>query len=94
MGVDPILFAQIFALSYMAIGLRAFQQINVTMDYRKMILPTSMALSLFEISAYGATILNGMGGYILANGIGAGLGSLTSMHIQSRLKERGFYASR
>lgn len=89
-----IIFIKTFALAFIFIGLKAFQQINVVAGYKKMVLPTSLTMAFFELYAYGTVILNGLGWYVLAFGFGAGLGSIASMCIQDKLKERGFYASR
>lgn len=65
-----------FLSSFVFVGLKSWQQLNVVHRKYKWILPTSMAMALCEVYVVSTVAKNGWGWIALAIGVGAGLGSM------------------
>lgn len=78
-----------FLVSFLSVGLRAFQTKNMIGNHKRLILFTSYFITGSEIAAIGLIVSNGWMMWI-PMGTGAGLGALTSMILHDRfVKPRG-----
>lgn len=74
-----------FLTSFLNIGLRSFQQLNVIHRKYWWILPTSMTMAVCEALILLNVVHNGFGWVVLAIGLGGGLGSITSTFLHGKL---------
>lgn len=78
-----------FLTSFMNIGLRSFQQLNVMQKKYWWILPTSMTMAACEALILLSYVHNGWGWIVAAIGLGGGLGSITSTYLHGKLTKKG-----
>ncbi len=79
----------LFITSFIFVGLRSIQQLNVVHKCYMWIVPTSMLMATCEVYVIATSSHVGWGLMVLPIGIGGGLGSLCSTYLHSRLvKER------
>lgn len=78
--MTPYLLA--FFASFIFVGLKSTQQLNVVHKAYWWILPTSFAMAACEVYVVATVAKNGYGWIVLAIGFGAGLGAMcaTWMH--------------
>lgn len=79
--------AQILAglASYLFVGLKAFQQLNVVRGLYRWIMPTSLAMAACEVYVVANIARMGVSFLlVLCIGVGAGLGAMTSMAAHGR----------
>lgn len=74
-----------FFTSFLNIGLRSFQQLNVMHKKYWWILPTSMFMACCEAIILINVVHQGLGWIVLAIGCGGGLGSICSTYLHSKL---------
>ena len=80
-----MIYLAVFASSYLYIGFKALQQLQVVNYQFKFIIPTSMALAACEIFLVYNVAREGWNIWLwLALGSGAGLGAMTSMFLHKR----------
>ena len=72
-----------FLVSFIAIFLRGFQQMNVIHSKYTMIAATSYLLALTDVAVVSIIVEHGWN-TVLAQGSGAALGMLTSIYIHNR----------
>ena len=72
-----------FLVSFIAIFLRGFQQMNVIHSKYTMIAVTSYLLALTDVAVVSIIVEHGWG-TVLAQGSGAALGMLASVYIHNR----------
>lgn len=73
--------------SFTMVALRAFQQLNVILDKKKWVVPTSLGMALAEAIVVINTVSVGIHpAQIGAVGLGAGLGCLTAMKVHRRMR--------
>ena len=72
-----------FLVSFIAIFLRGFQQMNVIHSKYTMIAVTSYLLALTDVAVVSIIVEHGWN-TVLAQGTGAALGMLTSIYIHNR----------
>lgn len=76
-----------FGASFIYIGIKAAQQINVVHDKRAWVIPCSVGMATCEFYLVGFMVTLGPGVWsILAIGVGAGLGCLLAMWWHKRRK--------
>lgn len=73
--------------SYLFIGLRAFQQLNVVHGNKLLVVPVSVLMATCEVLLVGTMVSAGLGPIVLWLGIGAGFGSLTAMFMHKRFAQ-------
>lgn len=73
-----------FAASFLFVGLRSAQQLNVVHKKYKWILPMSYCMAAVEVFLVNAMANNGWGWIVLFIGTGAGLGSMTATWMHSK----------
>lgn len=78
-------FVLAFLASFMNIGLRSFQQLNVMHRKYAFILPVSMLMAVCEAIILLKVVHSGFGWVVLAIGLGGGLGSITSTYLHTKL---------
>ena len=85
---DPLIYLAVFGSSYLYIGLKALQQLQV-MNYQfKFILPTSLGLAACEIFIVYRVAKTGWDTYLwLALGFGAGLGCMSAMYLHKKRRK-------
>ena len=77
----------LFLAYFIFIGLRAFQQINVQLDQKVLVVPTSVAMAAVEVYCISQLAAKGWGVFtVMSYGLAAGLGSLTAMYLQKRYR--------
>lgn len=74
-----------FVASFIFVGLRSWQQLNVVHKKYWWILPTSYAMAAVEVFLVSAMAKNGWGMIVLFIGGGGGLGSMTATYLHGRL---------
>ncbi len=83
------LFVSIFAVNFVYIMLKAFQQKSVVADKKIFIIPTSVAMSACEVFMVGviATLVISSQSYwaFIPAGLGGGVGCLIGMEVFNRL---------
>lgn len=72
-----------FCISFIAIGLKAFQQKNVSGHYLKAVVVTSYIMTLTDITFIGLVATHGWG-IALSSGTGAALGMVSAMILHKR----------
>ncbi len=94
MGVWP--FLAVTLASFIAIGAKAFQQLNVVHDYRRLIPLVSAVMAICEVGIAGNIAVHAVGADFWALGftvvamvIGASSGALTSMALHKRMRKNG-----
>lgn len=86
-GVRTMSLLAIFAASMLYVGLKAFQQLNVTLHKPLWVLPTSFGLATVEIALVVQYAQQGIDAALIAAvGSGSGLGCLVSMWLHGRLR--------
>lgn len=80
-----MLYLAAFACSFLNIGLRSWQQLNVMHRKYLWIVPTSLMMAVCEALILFKLVNNGFGWVVLAIGLGGGLGSLCSTYLHSKL---------
>jgi hypothetical protein len=71
--------------SYVFVGLKAFQQLNVVRGLYRWVLPTSLAMAACEVYVVANIARMGVSlPLVLSLGVGAGLGAMTSMAAHGR----------
>ncbi len=83
-----------FAASFLYVGLKAFQQLNVVHDERLLVVPISLLMATCEVFIVSQIVVNGFGWIVLWIGLGAGLGALFSMSLHKRMRIFNGRASR
>ena len=76
--------AAVFLLSYLFIGLKSWQQLNVARRAYYWIVPTSMAMAACEVYVIANAARYGWGWLVFWVGLGGGLGSLTATWLHHR----------
>lgn len=79
-----MIYLTIFGASFLYVGLRAFQQLNVVHDNKLAVLPTSFGMAVVDVYLIRQFIQYEYAYIVVALGLGAGLGCLTSMHLHKR----------
>lgn len=74
-------------VNYLYIAMKAFQQLNVVHEKYAWVFPVSMTLAACEFITIGIVAKSTDWTLAIAMGIGAGLGSLTSMVVHKRLRD-------
>jgi len=74
-----------FLTSFLNIGLRSWQQLNVVHRKYWWILPTSIAMACCEALILINVVHSGFGLIVAAIGLGGGLGSICSTYLHSKL---------
>jgi len=77
-----------FITSFLNIGLRSWQQLNVVHRKYGWILPTSMCMAACEAAILLNVVHSGWGWIVLAVGLGGGLGSICSTYLHSKLIDK------
>lgn len=76
-------------VSFVYVGLRSFQQLNVVHRQYLKVLPTSFAMAAADVYLIALIASRGWNLYLVAlYGLGAGLGAMTAMRIQHSGRER------
>lgn len=77
----------IFSASMLYVGLKAFQQLNVTLHKPIWVVPTSFGLATVEIALVVQYAQQGVDAALIAAvGLGSGLGCLISMYLHRRFR--------
>lgn len=84
-----MIYLAAFLTSFLNIGLRSFQQLNVMHRKYWWILPTSMCMAACEALILLSYVHNGWGWIVLAIGLGGGLGSVSSTYLHTKLHKGG-----
>lgn len=79
------LYALAFLSSYVFVGLKSFQQLNVAKGNYPWVVPTSFAMAACEIYVVAAVVTTGWGWIVIPVGFGAGLGAMSAMLAHRRL---------
>jgi len=80
-----VIYFSAFLASFLFVGLKAMQQINVVRDQKLRIMPTSIGLAACEFYLVGYMVKLGPSvPSVAAVGIGAGLGCLLAMKLNRR----------
>jgi ABC-type multidrug transport system permease subunit len=81
-----LLFAFFASLAF--VGLKSWQQQNVTHEQYLLIPPTSFAMAFFEVYII-ATVARSDGGMelVMAIGAGAGIGSMLATYLHKRMRD-------
>lgn len=74
-----------FAASFVFIGLKSWQQLNVVKRAYRWIVPTSLAMAVCEVYVIATATQYGFGPLVVAVGLGGGLGSLSATWLHHRL---------
>lgn len=74
--------------SFVYIGLRALQQLNVQHDKRAFVIPSSVGMAACEFFLITKTVTLSTPWVILFGGCGAGVGALAAMSLHKYLRER------
>lgn len=74
-----------FAVSFVYVALRAFQQLNVQHDRYKWIIPASLGMALCEATIIVQIVNQGIT-LALPIGIGASLGCMAAMQLHKRIR--------
>ena len=77
-----------FLTSYLNIGLRSWQQLNVVHKKYWWILPTSMMMAVCEAMILLSYVHQGWGWIVAAIGVGGGLGSICSTYLHDKLNKK------
>jgi hypothetical protein len=80
--MTPYLLA--FAASFFYVGLKSFQQLNVSHRKYAWILPTSWAMAALEVYVVASMAKNGWGWLVFWVGLGSGLGSAAATWIHAK----------
>jgi hypothetical protein len=72
-----------FTVSFIAIGMKAFQQKNVTGHHYKLVAITSYVMTLTDITFIGLVAQHGWD-LVLSSGTGAALGMISAMALHKR----------
>lgn len=83
-----ILYLTAFACSFLNIGLRSWQQLNVVHRKYWWIVPTSMLMAVCEALILFKLVHSGFGWVVFAIGLGGGLGSLCSTWLHAKLNDK------
>ena len=76
----------LFCSSFLFIGLKSMQQLNVVKKQYAWIVPTSILMAFTEVYVIATTAKNGWNiQLVLAIGVGSGLGSLTATYLHSKM---------
>lgn len=84
-----IAYALAFVTSFLFVGLKSWQQLNVVHRKYWWILPTSVAMALCEVYVVSTVAKNGWGVIALVIGVGAGLGSIIATWLHDKLHGQG-----
>lgn len=80
-----MLYLSAFGASFGFIFLKAFQQRNVAFDHYRWVIPTSLAMALFEVWVVAAVVRVGYDLILVGSvGLGAGIGALIAMYLHKR----------
>lgn len=82
---DLTVYAGVFWASFVYVGLRAFQQKNVTGDKYGWVLPTSMGMAVVDVFLISTLAKHGVSLVVVPLGIGAGLGCIAAMALHNYL---------
>lgn len=77
--------AVIFGVSFLFVGLRAFQQLNVQHGRELWVVPTSLLMALCEVTIVAAIVKAGLSA-APPLGIGAGLGCIVAMRLHRHMR--------
>ena len=77
-----------FISSFIFIGLKSIQQLNVVHKCYRWIVPTSMMMAFCEIYVIATVATQGWGWMVIPIGLGGGLGSLCSTWLHDRLMNK------
>jgi len=72
-----------FAISFIAIGMKAFQQKNVTGHHYKLVVITSYIMTLTDVIFIGLVVRHWWD-LVLSSGTGAALGMISAMFLHNR----------
>lgn len=72
-----------FLISFIAIGMKAFQQKNVTGHHYKLVVITSYVMTLTDVIFIGLVVRHGWD-LVLSSGTGAALGMISAMFLHNR----------
>lgn len=81
-----MIYTLAFLASFVFVGLKSFQQLNVQHDRYTWIVPTSMAMACCEVYVMWMAASKGWGWVVLPVGLGAGLGCMAGMYTHKRLR--------
>lgn len=82
-----IFYFSMFAVSFLFIFLKAWQQLNVVHHQLWWIVPTSFALAVCEVYLVYHVAQRGVDWIVLPMGLGSGLGALCSMLLHKRIRK-------
>jgi hypothetical protein len=73
-----------FITSYVYVGLKSLQQLNVVHQKYRWILPVSMMMAICEVYVVSSVAQNGWGWIVLSVGAGGGIGSITATWLHAK----------
>lgn len=76
----------VFLSSFLYVGLKSWQQLNVQHDRKLWVLPTSLAMAFVEVSIVLSVVRSQSLWTAIPLGAGAGLGCLFAMELHRRLR--------
>lgn len=79
-------YALAFSASFVFVGLKAAQQLNVVHDRYLLILPTSFLMAMCEVYVVSQAAMSGWGWIVIPIGLGSGLGCLLAMYLHKKLR--------
>jgi len=79
-------FALAFLASFVFVGLKALQQLNVVHHKVYWVVPVSFAMAVCEVFVVVQSARSGWGWIVLPIGLGSGLGCLLAMAIHKRFR--------
>ena len=77
-------YALAFITSYIYVGLKSLQQLNVVHQKYLWILPVSMMMAVCEVYVVASVAKNGWGWIVLSVGAGGGIGSITATWLHAK----------
>lgn len=80
-----ITFISVFAVSFLFVFIKAFQQLNVVHDAYKWILPCSMMMAACEVFVISMVATYKEWWLFIPMGMGAALGAMISMYVHKRI---------
>lgn len=82
---DYEMYLLAFLASFLYIGLKSFQQSNVTNRKYTWILPTSLCMCVLEIYTIALMSRKGLGILVFVIGFGGGLGSICATYLHHKM---------
>jgi len=72
--------------SFLFVGLKAFQQLNVATYQYTFVMPTSILMAVCEVYVVAQIAVSGFGWIVLWVGVGSGLGCISAMWLHKKVK--------